>query len=496
MATVESLPTLQKLPTPSPAPALNEDDLQRLSAKVAELFEKDKTEEALNLAFQFSMLAFQTSGQKSIAYAGSLSTVAAIMDALGGKKEAEKLLLQSTEVYHECMSPNDPNYLQSCQELSELYEKADKQDKVDEIFEKVKTHLLGKTQANPSPGENLNYAIFLSNSAQSYAEKSRDNISKKLFKELAIFLQNHQVSQSEQFGRMLSQLGKFYEKKGDLETAAGFYQEAIGIFEVAARLEEEEAEETPSQASDADDESSSDEQPSNGGEEDETIRRLLTAYKNKQDKMLKGHQHSAAEAGDVGNTLNNKVIDSPLQKSARDSKDDRQLSKDALKVRQCMRLAERAVVFSEIEQAEEKYEEVLCLLEEMDPLEKDNNDFLRCLLGLAQVYETNGDGERAELLLQDAADLAAQTWGELSGQHANAMNRLAQLYDKFGDFESAEHYYSNAHRIWSHLAEDMTAEEESQYRDSLTSLAGIYVATGQDARAEKLYVLAYGLMRN
>eukprot|EP00743_Colponemidia_sp_Colp-15_P004153 GILK01004482.1.p1 GENE.GILK01004482.1~~GILK01004482.1.p1 ORF type:complete len:496 (-),score=101.69 GILK01004482.1:1313-2800(-) len=494
MATVESLPTRQKMPTPSPAPAINEDDLERLSAKVSELFEKNKTEEALNLAFQFSMLAFQTSGQKSVAYAGSLSTVAAIMDALGGKKEAEKLLLQSAEVYHECMSPNDPNYLQSCQELSELYEKADKQDKVDEIFEKVKTHLLGKTQANPSPEGNLNYAIFLSNSAQSYAEKSRDNISKKLFKELAIFLQSHQVLQSEQFGRMLSQLGKFYEKKGDLEKAAGFYQEAIGIFEDAAKLEEEDEEETPSDASDEDDESSSDEQAANGTQEDETIRRLLMAYKNKQDKKLK-NEHSAAEAGDILNASENKVTDSTVQKPARESKEDRELSADAMKVRQCMRRAERAVVFGEIEEAEEKYEEVLCLLEEMDPLEKDNNDFLRCLLGLAQVYETNGDGERAELLLQDAADLAAQTWGELSGQHANAMNRLAQLYDKFGDFESAEHYYSSAHRIWSHLAEDMTAEEESQYRDSLTSLAGIYVATGQDSRAEKLYVLAYGLMR-
>ncbi|MCS6969338.1 MAG: tetratricopeptide repeat protein, partial [Bernardetiaceae bacterium] len=106
----------------------------------------------------------------------------------------------------------------------------------------------------------------------------------------------------------------------------------------------------------------------------------------------------------------------------------------------------------------------------------------------AQVIELYREGNIEEAIpIAEATIIAAEKeFGKQHSNYASAVNNLALLYEKIGDYARAEPLYQQALQI----VKATLGENHPDYATALNNLAGLYEEMGDYARAEPLYLQA------
>lgn len=132
---------------------------------------------------------------------------------------------------------------------------------------------------------------------------------------------------------------------------------------------------------------------------------------------------------------------------------------------------------------EEQYEQAIELgtelLNEMEEVSKDNEDYLNVLTILADCYYYNGETEKAIELETQALELYRKTVGEEHPDYATALFDLAGYYYDLEDFETALALYTQASKI----RKKALGEEHLDYANSLSNLASCYYWLGDYSNA-------------
>jgi CHAT domain-containing protein/Tfp pilus assembly protein PilF len=220
-----ALEDVERLARLAPADRRRLAEAAQLNARVVELYQQGKTQQALPLAEKALEIRKEVQGERHPHYATTLNDLAELYDSQGEYAKAEPLYRQARDIYKQVLGERHPHYATSLNNLASLYHSQGEYAKAESLYRQaleIYKQVLGARHPR--------YVTSLNNLAGVY--KSQGDYAKAgpLYREARDLIKEVLGERHPDYARSLNNLALLYTAQGEYAKAEPLYRQARDIY--------------------------------------------------------------------------------------------------------------------------------------------------------------------------------------------------------------------------------------------------------------------------